>query len=66
MEPVPVMTETKMTDESECTHEWQFIHDWEGDPRIPNGVKDTSRIECKLCGATIDTTDPRFFEMTDD
>lgn len=32
------------------SHDWAFVPDWEGDPRVVNGIHDVSHWECKRCG----------------
>jgi hypothetical protein len=43
------MTAPTLTD-AKCDHEWRWIDDWYGDPTIPNGTQDCSRLECTKCG----------------
>ena len=33
-----------------CEHQMKWIADWYGDPSIPNGTADCSRLECEQCG----------------
>lgn len=33
-----------------CEHSMKWIKDWYGDPSIPNGTADCSRLECEQCG----------------
>lgn len=32
-----------------CEHKWRWVSDWYGDPTIPNGTVDCSRMQCELC-----------------
>jgi len=46
-----------------CDHDWKYVHDWEGDPSVPNGTRDISYYECTLCGETQDEV-PDGFDLT--
>lgn len=36
--------------ERRCEHIMKWISDWYGDPSIPYGTQDCSRLECENCG----------------
>ncbi|MCK9802123.1 hypothetical protein M1B34_31805 [Pseudomonas sp. MAFF 302030] len=36
--------------DGEVDHDWKFVRDWSGDPRVINGTFDCSYLECRVCG----------------
>lgn len=32
-------------------HDWQYRHDWGGDPNVPNGTFECGYWVCRACGA---------------
>lgn len=43
-----------MTDDKQpsvnCDHDWEVIHDWEGDPGVIGGTHDFCYLRCCICG----------------
>lgn len=33
-----------------CEHDWEIVHDWDGDPEVIGGTRDFSFYRCALCG----------------
>lgn len=42
----------------EFDHDWEVIHDWEGDPGVIGGTQDICYLRCRVCGAEDYDIDP--------
>ncbi len=42
----------------EFDHDWEVVHDWEGDPGVIGGTQDICYLRCRACGAEDYDIDP--------
>lgn len=45
----------------ECDHDWEVVHDWEGDPGVIGGTQEICYLRCRTCGAEDNESDPLDF-----
>lgn len=44
--------------EGEIEHDWEVIHDWEGDPGVIGGTHSFQYLRCRYCGKEDYDLDP--------
>ena len=42
----------------QCDHDWEVVHDWEGDPGVIGGTQDICYLRCRVCGTEDYDIDP--------
>lgn len=50
----------------EFDHDWEVVHDWEGDPGVIGGTQDICYLRCRACGEENYDIDPLDYVTYDD